>query len=164
MAIFGSLSGVCGQLAHNPRFKAALVYLAEMQDARSAARQRLQGIAEGVTEKIPLADGTFALEQVYPPKARSDGFFESHRKYIDVQVVVAGEELMEVEEVARLSATALYNPERDLLKYADTATASVLRVRAGGAAVFFPEDGHMPSLQWRGPGLVRKTVVKVPVG
>jgi biofilm protein TabA len=41
--------------------------------------------------------------------------------------------------------------------------ASVLRMRAGDVAIFFPADGHMPSLHWRDGGLVRKTVVKVPV-
>ncbi len=121
-------------------------------------------IALGVTERIELEGGAFALEQVYQPKARPEGFFESHRKYIDVQVIVAGEELMEVEDIARLVVSEPYNPERDFIKYADTAVASVLRMRAGDAAIFFPADGHMPSLRWRGDGLVRKSVVKVPVG
>ena len=77
--------------------------------------------------------------------------------------VVEGEELMEVEDVSRLVVADPYNPERDFIKYADTSVGSVLRMRTGDVAIFFPEDGHMPSLQWRGTGLVRKTVVKVPV-
>lgn len=150
------------QLRADPRFSAAFVYVEEALRAGSAAAQHIGGIATGVTERVDLAGGAFALEQVYLPKARAEGFFESHRKYIDVQVIVAGEELMEVEAVARLVVATPYDPERDLIKYADTATAAVLRMRTGEVAVFFPEDGHMPSLQWRGPGLVRKTVVKVP--
>ena len=71
---------------------------------------------------------------------------------------------MEVEDISRLAVGEAYNSERDFIKYRDTAVASVLKMRTGDVAVFFPEDGHMPSLQWRGPGLVRKSVVKVPVG
>ena len=138
MAVFGPFSTVRAQLAHDPRFKAAFAYVAETLQPDSSAARRIGAIATGITARIDLTGGSFSLEQVYSPKARSEGFFESHRKYIDVQVVVAGEELMEVEAVARLVVMAPYDPERDLLKYADTATAAVLRLRPGDAAVFFP--------------------------
>ena len=39
----------------------------------------------------------------------------------------------------------------------------LLRLRAGEAAIYFPEDAHMSSLQAAGPQLVRKAVIKVPV-
>lgn len=164
MAIFGPSSTVNHQLASDGRFSAALAYVAEALRAGSEVHQRIGRIAAGVTERVELAGGAFALEQAYLPKARPEGFFESHRKYADVQVIVESEEQMEVEDVSRLSVTEPYSPERDLIKYADTAVASVLRMRTGDVAVFFPADGHMPSLHWRGTGLVRKTVVKVPVG
>lgn len=163
MAIFGSFSTVRMQVAADARFAAAMAYAAEALKAGSIEARRIAGIAQGVTEKVELTGGSFALEQVYVPRLRSDAFFESHRNYIDVQVIVEGEELMEVQEIARLKVSEPYLPERDLIKYADNAEASVLRMRVGDVAIFFPEDGHMPSLRWRGPGLARKTVVKVPV-
>lgn len=163
MAIFGPFHQVKAQL-FDPRFEPALAYVEEALRTGSPARERICRIAVGVTERIDLAGGSFALEQVYQARLRPEGFFESHRKYIDVQVIVEEEELMEVEDISRLVVSEPYNPERDFIKYADTPVASVLRMRTGDVAVFFPEDGHMPSLQWRGPGPVRKTVVKVPVG
>jgi biofilm protein TabA len=161
MSLFGPFAQVKSQAA-DARFAAAFAYVAEALRVGSEARGRIGQIAEGVTERIELGGGVFALEQVYQPKARADGFFESHRHYIDVQVIVEGEELMEVEDVSRLVVTTPYIPERDLIKYGDTAVASVLRMRAGDVAIFYPQDGHMPSLRWRTAGLVRKTVVKVP--
>ncbi len=164
MAIFGPLAAVQNQLASDARFAAALAYVADALRSDSEAHARIGRIAAGVTERVELSGGSFALEQVYEPRLRPDGFFESHRKYADVQVIVAGEELMEVEDISRLSVSQPFLAERDLIKYADTSVASVLKMRTGDIAVFFPEDGHMPSLRWRAPGLVRKTVVKVPVG
>ena len=163
MAIFGSLSTVRAQLAADPRFKAAFDYVAEALQPGSTIRKRIEGVAVGVTERHDLAGGAFALEQTYLSKPRAEAFLESHRKYIDVQVIVAGEELMEVKDISQLSVSDPYAPERDLIKYADAADTSVLKMRAGDVAVFFPEDGHMPSLRWRNAELVRKTVVKVPV-
>jgi YhcH/YjgK/YiaL family protein len=164
MALFGPFPVVAAQLAPDLRFQAAFEYARAALAPGAAARVRLAGLGAGESVKIELAGGAFAIEQVYAARARPEGFFESHRKYIDVQLVVEGEELMEVEDISRLVVSEAFNAERDLIKYGDTAVASVLRMRAGDAAVFFPEDGHMPSLQWRGPGLVRKSVVKVPVG
>ncbi len=162
MAIFGPFAQIRNQVS-DPRFAVALAYVEEVLRAESEARMRIARVGVGTTERIELAGGAFALEQAYEPKARVDGFFESHRRYIDVQVIVDGEELMEVEDVSRLVVTLPYEAERDLIKYADSAEAAVLKMRVGDVAVFFPEDGHMPSLRWRGAGLVRKTVVKVPV-
>jgi len=164
MAIFGPTEAILDQTRALPELQAALTYLRSTMGVASEVRQRIARLTVGVTERIELAGGSFALEQVYQPKPRAEGFFESHRKYIDVQIVIEGEELMEVEDISRLAVSVPYHEERDFIKYADTASASVLRMRAGDVAVFYPADGHMPSLHWRGTGLVRKAVVKVPVG
>ena len=73
-----------------------------------------------------------------------------------------GEELMEVAAASGLVVAQTYDEARDLIKYADTDAASVVRAQAGDVVVFWPEDAHMPSLMAREPGLVRKTVIKVP--
>jgi YhcH/YjgK/YiaL family protein len=163
MAIFGAFTTVQTQVGGSTQFSAALAYVADMLDPRSVAHHRMSQLPSGVSERIDLAGGAFAIEQVYPAKLRPEGFFESHRKYIDVQVMVAGEEVMEVDDIARLVVREVYNPERDLIKYADTDAASRLILRAGDMAIFYPADGHMPGLQSAGPVIVRKTVVKVPV-
>lgn len=151
------------QTPRSARFAAAFAYVQEILTDGSAAHRRIGALSAGASEKIELADGVFAIEQVYQTKPRPEGFFESHRKYIDVQVVVAGAELMEVEDISRLTVSQAYDAERDFLKYADTATASRLVVRAGDVAIFYPADGHMPTLQLGRSELVRKTVVKVAV-
>jgi len=163
MALFGPLPTLRKQLEYDPRFASALAYASSLLDTGSVPHARLAGIAEGETARHDLDGGAFALEQVYRTKPRPEGFFESHRKYIDVQIVVAGEEAMEVEDVGRLTVSAPYVAERDLVKYAEPAVFSRLTMRPGDVAVFFPEDGHMPALHGRGPALVRKSVVKVPV-
>jgi len=164
MAIFGSFSTVRTQLAADPRFRAALDYVGAILTAGSPERGRIEAMADDTSEKHELAAGATAIDQVYPSRERPDGFFEAHRKYIDVQAVVSGEEFMEVADLGRMKVSQEYNPERDFLKYADVPDASRLRVRAGEVAVFFPEDVHMPCLHTGGgPARVRKTVIKVPV-
>ena len=163
MAIFGPLSTVSAQLAGDPRFASALAYAVEMLQPGSAGYQRLFKWPDGASEKLDLG-GAFAVEQVYLTRTRPEGFFESHRRYIDVQVMVGGAEVMEVADISRLTVTQDYDPERDYMKYADPGDASALRLQPGDVAVFFPSDGHMTCLQVAGrASRVHKTVVKVPV-
>ena len=164
MAIFGSVSTVRAQCAGLRYFDAAFAYLDELARTGSESRRRLEALAAGESARVELAGGMYAMEQVYLTKARPDGFFESHRKYIDIQVVVSGEELMEVAEIGLLPVRVGYDADKDVILYSDFGAASVLRFRAGEAGVYFPVDGHMPGLR-AGPDarLVRKTVVKVPM-
>ena len=164
MALIGSIATVRSQAADSPGFASAFAYIEDLMRPDSPARQRLDHLAAGENKKIELAGGVFAVEQVYQTKPRTEGIFESHRKYIDIQVVVAGEERMEVIDAAHITVREPYSAERDVILYHDASGASELRLRAGEAAVFFPIDVHMPSLRLHVPAvLVRKTVVKVPV-
>jgi YhcH/YjgK/YiaL family protein len=163
MALFGSLAALRTQAPQNARFAAAFVHAGELLRPGSPAQARLRGIPAGGSHRVELGEGVFAIEQVYATKPRAEGFFESHRKYVDLQVVVEGDEAMEVIDAARIAVRDPYDPERDLVTYADTAEASRLRVGAGQATIFFPVDVHMPSLRVTAePVLVRKVVVKIP--
>lgn len=163
MALFGSLSTVRSQLAPSPAFGAAFAYVERALTPGSEEARRIAAVPEGKTERIELGEGVFALEQAYLTKPAEAGKWEAHERFIDVQVVVEGRELMGVIEAGRLTLTEDYRAERDLMFFAALAGGSTLRVAAGEAAVFFPADGHMPSLADGEPVLVRKTVVKVPV-
>lgn len=164
MALHGSLATLRAQAPQTAGFATAFAYVEDMLREGSAAAQRIRQIAAGDAAKVDLGGGVFAMEQAYESKVRADAFFESHRKYIDVQAVVVGEELMEVVDISRINVRQPYNPDRDLIIYDDHGDASHLRMFPGLAAIFFPNDVHMPSLRIRSaPVLVRKTVVKVPV-
>lgn len=163
MAIFGTLDVVRSQTKGWAGFDTAFAYLHDLMQPGTEANKRLHSLAAGEVERIDLAGGVFAMEQVYISKPRY-GRYESHRRYIDIQVIIVGDELMEVADINRLTIEEPYVEERDVIMYGDFSDASVLRFHAGDAAVYRPEDGHMPNLRVGAEGaLVRKVVVKVPV-
>ena len=164
MAILGTFRTVREQTPRSAGFATAFAYVEDLLRGNSPGRARLASLAVGTSERVDLGEGVFAIEQVYVPKARPDGLFESHRKYIDLQVVVEGEERMEVLDRGGVTVREPYDEGRDCVLYEDTRGASSVRLRAGEAVVFFPVDVHMPCLAVGTPaGVVRKTVVKVPV-
>ena len=163
MAVFGSLKTLRSQLASTPAFERAFAYVGECLRQDSPAHRRINAVKVGDTERVELGGGVFALEQAYQSKPRAEGRWESHYAYIDVQVIVEGNELMEVTDVNRLAVHEDRMPAGDVLFYHSFDDGSVLRIETGEAAVFFPVDAHKPSLAAGSSALVRKTVVKIPV-
>ncbi|HTT56301.1 MAG TPA: YhcH/YjgK/YiaL family protein [Opitutaceae bacterium] len=164
MAFLGTLAAVRARCDGDPAFRAAFAYAAEALQPGTAAHARIGALKAGATHRHELAGGAYAVEMAYLTKPRAEGFFETHRQFVDVQLVVAGEEVMELAAAAQLGVMEPYDAARDLTKHTDAPAPSVLRVPAGHAAIFWPEDAHMPGLALERPALVRKTVVKVPVG
>jgi YhcH/YjgK/YiaL family protein len=163
MALFGSLSTVRSQIAGSPAFQIAFDYVERCLRPGSAEAARIAAVPAGKTERVELGAEVFALEQAYDSKPTAEGKWEAHERFIDIQVVISGRELMGVIETTELRLTEDHRAERDLMFFAPREGGSTLRVGAGGVAVFFPADAHMPSLADGAPALVRKTVVKVPV-
>jgi biofilm protein TabA len=165
MALLGSIATVQNQAPATPTFGIAWRYIAELLRPESEVNRRIRALAAGESQKHELGEGVVAIEQAYLTKVRSEGFFESHRKNIDVQVVVEGAEILEVLDLVHARVEQPYDPDRDLIKYHDAAIGSVLKLQSGQAAVFFPADVHLPSLRIGADAvLVRKSVLKLPVG
>ncbi len=165
MAVFGSYGDLSELFRELPLFAEAFEYLRHCFTKGTAEHAAMLALAEGDTRRVDLRNGVYAMESCYRTRTRGDCFFESHRRYIDVQTLVEGEEAIEVAGVERLRVAADYSAEKDLVKYVDSDFASRLRLVPGDLAIFFPPDGHMPCLRLseQAPVLVRKTVVKVPV-
>lgn len=164
MALFGRVETVRKQAPDTGAFHVAWEYVDELLREGSSARKRTLALTAGGSAKHELAGGVFAIEQAYLTRRRPEGLFESHRKYLDIQVVVSGEENMEVIDIADATVQSAYEEARDLIKYHDTANASVLRIGVAQCAVFLPRDVHMPCLRADDRAvLVHKSVLKVPV-
>jgi YhcH/YjgK/YiaL family protein len=164
MAIFGSLSTLHAQAPRSPALDAALAYAAEILNPGSAAHARLLASPAGETVRIELGGGVHAMEQVYRTRAREEGRWESHRAHLDLQLVVVGEELLEVADAVGMAIAEDRTPGADVIFYADAPAAGVLRLVPGTAALLLPADAHLGGLAAGAAALVRKTVVKVPVG
>ena len=89
--------------------------------------------------------------------------FEAHRRFIDIQLVVRGQEAIGVAPVPTLTTVEAYDSAKDIEFFAVPPQFSQLELRAGEFAVFAPGDGHRPSLHLDGPHVSRKAVVKVSV-
>ena len=85
---------------------------------------------------------------------------ESHRKYIDIQFVVAGLDEMGWRNTASCANVAQpFDAESDVELFSDP-VSSWLSVQTGHFTIFFPEDAHAPGA---GPGEFHKVVLKIKI-
>lgn len=103
----------------------------------------------------------FAIVQQYETKPREQGFWEAHRRYIDVQYVVEGTERMGYANLNTLQVRDAYDAEKDFLVL--DGDGDLFTVPAGHFTIFTSQDAHMPSLAVSTPASVRKIVVKIAV-
>lgn len=132
----------------------------------------------------PLNAGMRAIEQAYILKEPQKAFFESHRQFVDFQLVVEGYEYFCIGDKSEFEICTPYDESRDLIVYENTMTnlepyslvdssahaRTQMLLNAGYLAIFMPNDVHAGGLnlcpkaqdsgaqQW-----VKKSVVKVPV-
>ena len=116
--------------------------------------------------KHQLGNGTYVALSSYDSKLRKNAKYEAHIDYIDIQVILEGQEIIAVEPLEVMHQHPClqpYNPEKDVELYANNLDGIDYVLNAGDYLVLNPEDGHMPGICVGGPSPIRKAVIKVPV-
>lgn len=147
--ILESMSNTASVEAIHPLFKQAFDYI-KANDLKSAA-----------PGKIVLEEGKlFIIVSESNGKKKEDTPLESHIKFIDIQIPIIGSEWMGWLPLSECkSPVDSYNPDRDITFFKDK-PSTYINVESDHFVVFFPEDGHAPSI---GEGIIKKIIVKVAV-
>ena len=136
----------------------------------------LPGAAEGVAwlrafdgsiadGRHPIrGDDVFAIVSTYETGPATEKRFETHRRYVDLQLVASGAERILYAPAGELTVAVPYDDAADIMFYDDPPASSSLLLPAGALAVFHPADAHKPGCMAGGRHTVRKVVVKVRVG
>lgn len=106
-------------------------------------------------------DDVFALVSEYETKALPEGCSEAHQLYIDIQVLIQGEELIGWEPLTNQELLKPYRADTDIAFY--KGEPALFKLSEGLFAVFFPSDLHMPCISNGNAQPVKKVVIKVKV-
>ena len=86
---------------------------------------------------------------------------EAHRKYLDIQYIVKGKEVVGWADLDACTIQGEFNVEKDIGKY--TGDFEYITINEGICYVAFPEDAHMPGRHLDVPNDFVKVVVKLKV-
>ena len=131
------------------RLHRALVYARDVARAAADGRMDIDG------------DRLYASVATYETGSREERRFEAHRKYIDVQVLLEGEECIDVSQDRDLPILEAYDEKRDVVFLKPPEHVASLVMKPGCFGVFYPHDIHRPGCRLREKCRVRKIVIKV---
>lgn len=107
-------------------------------------------------------DGGYFMVQKGNTKPMTEGHFEVHRNYVDVQIVMEGSEDMAWADMNDLKEEIPYDSEKDAAFYSGE-TSHWMPITEGMFYIAFPHDGHRPSRHVNVPQTYTKIVMKLPV-
>lgn len=106
-------------------------------------------------------DDIFINLAEYQTVLPDQGIWEAHQRYIDIQLIVDGEEQMGHTFNSSLQIQKIYDPAKDVEFY--SGTGQLITYTKSTFAVYYPHDAHKPGLISSAPGTVRKAVAKVRI-
>src|SRR5690606_32668589 len=122
----------------HPRIERAFDYLDAFDPGTPDGNLELEGL------------NLVAMIQTYDTRESANKKMESHRRYVDLQYIISGEETMFHRATDRLEVKEPYNAERDVVFYHDADDQSLV-LKPGDFVILFQHDGHKP-------GCIHKTV------
>lgn len=109
-----------------------------------------------------LTEKTFANVQEYI--SLTEGKYEAHRKYIDLQVVISGNENIFVAPLGNaINLVHDYDESvGDYVLFADAKNPKTIPANPESWVILFPNDAHKPGMAIGDPAPIRKVVIKIP--
>lgn len=139
-------------LANLPRYRGLHPYLDLVMD--ELERMDLHSLPDGrhqIMEDIAHVNlSTHALGQ--------GGMWEAHQEYIDLQLVLEGEETLRYIPLDALADCSGYDCDQDIILSRDPQPGSQLTLTAGMFALLYPGEAHQAGI---GQGRLRKAVFKI---
>ena len=109
-----------------------------------------------------LFDGGYYLIQEGITKSFKEGTFETHRNYIDVQIIVKGSEEIAWLDYDQLKSIVPYDELTDKERLIGPTSHSML-IKEGMFWIAFQSDGHLAVSHTNKPYSYRKIVLKLPI-
>lgn len=112
-----------------------------------------------------LSDTDYVNIEEYPTKTISDAKFETHDKYIDIQLLLSGKERIYLDSRDGLKEANPYNPEKDITFYTDDINFSdYVTLDGTNFVMIYPHEAHAPQVSNDNiPHNVKKVVFKLKI-
>ena len=135
--------------------------------------KKYASLLPGIEEAFDAVNALESYEAKTYPLANDNRFFvavgttkepdvaEAHRKYLDIQYIVKGKEVVGWADLNQCQIVGEFNEEKDIGMY--EGPFEYITINEGICYVAFPEDAHMPGRHLEVPNDFVKVVVKLKV-
>lgn len=100
--------------------------------------------------------------ETYTTKSHDNCFFESHKNYADIQILLSGIERLDYTDINNLTVKTPYDESRDIAFYENTVKETCnVTLDCTNFVFIFPNEAHRPQMNFASSIEVKKAVVKV---
>lgn len=122
----------------------------------------IENAKENIPSKYEINSEIYAKRVKYRTKERENCKFESHIKYIDLQYIVGGAEIIDCANIKNLIPVGDYDGKEDLQYYKNiNVNYTKIYLSKLDFAIFFPFDCHRPQILNKYSDKIDKIVVKI---
>lgn len=163
MAIFGRIESLAPLFSKTQELEYLLGEIHSL--FKTDFLSKIQSLQIGENFQTPLKYEMFFVTHCYKLKEEKEGFFESHYKYIDIQVVLEGFERFLIGEKDRFSLSSPYDENKDLEVHHPTQALNEILLKEKEACILFPQDVHSVGIGRNEEigKVVKKAIFKVPL-
>ncbi len=124
----------------------------------------LQSLSPDSAEKKYELQGEDIFAQIssYKTRTQDSALLETHNKYIDIQAVLTGKEIIKTSSRDGLVVHTQYDEVKDVEFYRCSGELADINLYPGSFVLFYPHDAHMPGIVLgKEAEMVKKVVVKI---
>lgn len=97
---------------------------------------------QNIGKRIDVNDDFFYSIQSYKTKPSEECRLESHRKYVDIQMMIKGEELIDLADIASLNLQEDYDDTKDIMFWEIPQRMARVKIKSGDYIILYPENAH----------------------
>ncbi len=105
-------------------------------------------------------DNFFVNIENYTTVKREERFWEAHRKYIDVHMIIEGNESIDVSLIDTMQVKS-YDEKRDFVELDGDAQVNVNLLNKGDFLICYPEDAHRTAIMYKNSQKIKKAIFKI---
>lgn len=122
----------------------------------------IKGLSPAISEgHYDIDEESYANVDVYEPKLIEKCKFEAHKKYIDIQILLEGEEEIDCININHLDISEKYDENRDVMFFKDSDNIPDKIILKPSKFVFiYPHEAHKPQIKTNSQS-VKKAVIKI---
>lgn len=149
--IYGNINNLGDESAYNPLILSLLKRIKYGEwDSFKDGKYEIQG------------EDIFIVISSYDTMPEIEKKGEVHRKYVDIQYIFQGRELIKVaNDDGNNEIHLAYKDEDDIMFYSQIKEESSLIMDIGDFAIFYPQDIHKPGCDYITKSRIRKGVIKI---
>lgn len=138
----------------------------ELQNRVNSAINYLRKLKVDETDagtRIVVDEYFFYSVQSYVTKPADECKLESHKKFVDIQVMVSGSEAMDIVDTSRLTLQESYDATKDVMFWKISSRTARTTLTSGDIIVLYPEHAHRGAVSIENSTKVVKIVGKVKI-